>query len=263
MSFWNTFQLKENQHYMCRIGSLVLWMIRKDTELLISEQRLVTDEELGDDWESKIILPRESENPDRSNWKRWIVDKGEFSLRFIPVTPDRPVVVRPENQVQLTVGKKTCFFVSIPLFIRIVTTDNQVLAEIPTQILSNTWFGEPVSGEFSYAVKSGAVTSIDRKKPKVYTAICPICIENESSKLFNFARLSVHTEYLGVFRGENHLWTNQIFVKLEGDDQKSMMDISEGAPDIDTVKEKLSESREVPSKKFYKKMFSDFSFIKG
>jgi len=262
MKFWTDYTLSDNKYYHCRIGPLVIWMIKSHNELLICEQRIAKGD-LEENWENALLKPAISKNPDLDNWKRWVIGEKKNTVSLMPSLPNRPVIVRPESPIHILTGNKTCFYVSIPLSIKIISGLGNLLVEIPTHIMSNIWFGEPISGELCYSVKSKAVTSIDNKKIKTYAAICPICIENGSPKLFNFARFAIHTEYLGVFAGDKHLWTNQIDVKLEGDEQKSIINITENAPQIESQTIKLTESRETPSRKLYKKMFSDFSFFKS
>ncbi len=261
MSFWTKHQVDDGKCYVSRIGSLTLWFLKKDNELLIAEQQLPKENE--GNFEQILETPHEAELPENVAWKRWIVNQADKSVGLVPVMPTRPIVVRPEAPVQVLPGNKTCFFVSIPVSVRITSSNDDILTEVPIRILSNIWFGDPMSGELCFSVKSGAVTSIEQKKEKVYTATCPICIENQSSSLFNFNRFAVHTEYFSVYLGQKHLWTNQIDVVIEGGGQKSSINIPETPPQIEEITKQLSPGREKFSKKFYKKMFSDFSFLKG
>lgn len=261
MSFWNKHQIEDGETYVSRIGSLTLRFMKLGSELLITEERQPKDSD--ENFEQIAEAPHKAEPAENVTWKRWIVNPSDRTIGFIPVMPLRPIVIRPEATVQVLPGNKTYFYVSIPLSVRITIGNDNLITEIPTRILSNIWFGDPMSGELCFSVKSGAVTDIAQKTEKVYAAICPIRIENQSSALFNFSRFAVHTEYLSVFSGKKHLWTNQIDVTIEGDDQKSSVDIPEDAPQIEETIDKLSQSRETFSKKFYKKMFSEFSFLKG
>jgi hypothetical protein len=263
MEFWNAVTIRDNIYYQARLGPLQIFIVKQGNELKISESRLSGEDLSSENWESEVSPIQPGDALESEGWKRWIVSAENFSLQFSPMMPNRPVIVRPESQIQLLPGGKTRFYVSIPLWLRIMTGDKQVLTEIPTLILSNIWFGDQIAGELCYAIKSQAMTNFEKRKMKVYTAVCPILIENQSEKSFIFQRLSIHTEYLGVFLGTKHLWTNQIEVKLEGEEQKSVIDISENAPGIEKIKEKLSDAREVPSKKFYRKVFSELPFIRG
>lgn len=263
MKFWQPVEIKDKTYYSSRIGLLRISLVKELNELKISESFIPEEEKMKEDWEGIIKPLKLDEVQDSTAWKRWFVSETDRTIKFSPILPNRPVVVRPESQIQILPGNKALFYVSIPVSLRISISDEKVLTEIPTQILSNTWFGEPFEGELCYAVKSQAISNLKERKVKAYTAICPISIENQSARNFVFQRLSIHTEFLGVYEGAKHLWTNQIDVKLEGDEQRSVIDISETAPPLEEIKGQLSLSRVVPTKKLYRRMFSDFPFIKG
>ena len=263
MKFWESFKVADKTCYCARLGPLQIWLLRDRHELKLFDSRLSEEEIINQEWEN-ISIPLEiCEKPDTENWNRWILSPEDAAIKFTPIMPDRPIVVRPLSSIQILPGNKTMFYVSIPVWIRISTDKDQVLTEIPAVNLSNTWFGEPLTGELCYAIKSKAITNFEMRKVKNYTAICPILIENYSPRNFIFRRISIHTEFLSVFKGVKHLWTNEIEVRIEGDDQKSFIDFSDSAPDIEKIGEQLSASREVPSKKLYRKMFADLPFIKG
>lgn len=263
MDFWKPVKIQDNNCYYAKLGPLRIWLRKERNEMRISESRLSAEEMLNEGWEQEVESLHPAEEPDKGPWKRWIVEEKENKIKLLPVMPDRPVVVRPGSQIRILPNCKTLFFVSIPVWLRVVFGEEGVLTDLPTLILSNSWFGDPLSGELSYAVKSRAITNLEERKDKVYSAVCPITIENQSPHNFMFQRLSVHTEFLGIYAGKKNLWTNQIDVKLEGEEQKSIIDISENAPVIEKVIEQLSTAREVPSKKFYRKIFSDLPFVKG
>ncbi|MBW6515023.1 MAG: DUF432 domain-containing protein [Candidatus Cloacimonetes bacterium] len=263
MKYWQPVEITDKTFYNTRLGPLQILLVKELNELKISESRLTEEEMIEEDWEQISRKAEKCDPLDSSNWKRWIVPEEPLKLKFIPVMPDRPVVVRPESAIQILPGNKTRFFVSIPVWVRIATEKDETLTDIPTLIPSNTWFGEPLTGELCYAVKSKTITNFEHRKVKVYTAICPIFIENHSPSNFFFRRISIHTEFLGIYAGQKHLWTNQLDVKIEGDDQKSYIDFSESAPEIEKISGQLSAPREVPTKKLYRKMFADLPFIKG
>jgi hypothetical protein len=263
MKFWQPEKISDQSCYSATLGPLQIWLDKDLSELKISESRLADSEMSQNGWEMLSKPLEKCQKPDSTNWMRWIVPEGEMIIKFVPVMPDKPVVVRPESPIQILPGSRALFYVSIPLWLRITTKKDVTLTEIPTLPLSNTWFGEPLTGELCYAVKSKAITNFEHRQVKISTAICPISIENFSPRNFVFQRLSVHTEFLNVYAGLKHLWTNRLEVRIEGDEQRSLIDFSETAPEIEKISGQLSSSREIPTKKLHRRMFSDFPFIKG
>jgi hypothetical protein len=263
MKYWQPVKIEDEKYYISKLGPLEIRLIKIGNELRLTENYLTEEVRAEEDWEQIVVPLQPGENTYSTAYKRWVVPTGDLSLRMVPVLSDRPILVQPESKIQILPDSKTTFYVSLPVVLRITTGEGSIITDIPTQILSNTWFGEPFEGELCYAVKSTARTEIADRTVKPYVAICPILVENHSPANFAFQRLSVHTEYLGIYVGVKHLWTNRIEVRIEGEEQESLIDISESPPEIEEIKEQLSAAREVPSKKFHRKMFSDFPFIKG
>jgi hypothetical protein len=237
MNYWQPVKIEDEKCYVTRLGSLEVKLVKTGNELKLRESFLTEEEKNEEDWEQVAVPLQPGEKPYSSIWKRWVVPLDELILKLVPILPDRPILVQPESQIQLLPGSETTFYVSLPVWLRITTGEGMVITDIPTQILSNTWFGEPHEGELCYAVKSTARTEIGNRIIKPYVAICPIRIENQSPGNFAFQRLSVHTEYLGIYAGIKHLWTNRIEVRIEGEDQRSIIDISESAPKIEEIKD--------------------------
>jgi hypothetical protein len=263
MDLWKEISLDEDKCYEFRLGPLTLWLSKHQDELLVAERRLNPNLEPDSDWEQVASGLSVIKNSEITTWKRWVIGKRSRRLQLLPVMPNRPVIVRPESLIQIIPERSIMFYISIPVWIRIVLDGELIITDIPTQILSNIWFGEPLSGYLCYSVKSRALTDYNQKRAKPYTALCPVIIENNSTKNFVFNRLSIHTEHLGIYSGKKHLWTNSIAVNLEGEDQRSAIEFSESAPNFEPTVNKLSNAREIISKKLYRKIFSDFSFIRG
>ena len=59
------------------------------------------------------------------------------------------MVVRPEMPFTILPGDRVQFFVRIPLWVRLVAAGHgeSVWCDVPTRILSKTWFGAPEAGE--------------------------------------------------------------------------------------------------------------------
>ncbi len=106
--------------------------------------------------EEDTIIAQHGEKPENLTWNRYIYKSELNIIRFVPYLPDRPVVVDPESPIRILPDNSALFFVSIPSWIRIFTGTQEkiMLLEVPAEVLSNTWFGDPMEGELCYSLKT-------------------------------------------------------------------------------------------------------------
>jgi hypothetical protein len=117
------------------------------------------------------------------------------------------------------------------------------LSEIPTQILSNTWFGDPTTGELCYSLQSRGGRDIGHIPPSPHKAICPVLLVNSSAGKLDFQKLNIHVEHLKVFAGKIRLWTNEVSIRFFGEDQPGQVDFSSKAPQFEKPLTLLTEER--------------------
>lgn len=182
-----------------------------------------------DEWKTYIERDPQSPNvevwasPDESapndRWTRWAAVENEYDVRVLPVLPERPVIVRPESPFMFTPGSDLTFFISIPVWLKIVTgaEPKRFLCEEPTVILSNSFFGEPTTGQLGYALKTTARRNREDLRKQPHLAACPIHIRNVSPNTVAFERLCVHTRHLHVLQGADRLWTSLLDLTFKGD----------------------------------------------
>ena len=234
--FWGTHTLSPDTLYQGRIGLRRLWL----------QQRL------GDTWIANQETPEEpsaepptelAEGEPGAPWARWLGQVGPVT--FLPVLPDRPVVVRPTEAVRIPRGVEVTLYVALPLWVRarIESDPPGTLSELPTRVLTNTWFGDPASGELCYALRSDVARLPDGVPPTAWDAVCPVVLTNASSDPFAFDRLCVHAELLGVFAGQSRLWTNAVEVVHRGDGRPQAVQISNRPPEGLTGEERITEPR--------------------
>lgn len=257
MDLWDELKLQDGQAYFWKLAEVRLDIL-KDKNKLHYALSAVEKEETPV-WHG---FEKTEYNADL-NWKRCIINEKDNLVRILPSMPTRPIVVRPETQLTILPGCNARFFVSIPIWYTFIVGNNQAAWEIPSVQLSNTWFGDPFSGLFCFALRSNAKTEYILDKLRKNIATCSILIENNSTDNFEFSRLCIHTEYLNIYQSKNTLWTNEIKVILEGEDQRSNFEITETAPKLEKNMKLLQTRREEPSKHLTKKMLSDFKFVKG
>ena len=155
---WGKFEIKENNIYFWQIGDLKLWCKRSADELQIAYNHKNEQDE---------ITTGIDETPEDKSWSRWSFKKTKkIEIKISPQFPDRPVVVKPESPFSLAKGTSAKIYIRIPLWFRIELTgkSTDTIQDIPTVILSNTWFGTFFEGELCYWISTGAKRTIEAKR---------------------------------------------------------------------------------------------------
>jgi hypothetical protein len=234
MRLWDPYEFIKNRCYHWRIGSLEIWIQRTAGEWLIASSQLAEKNA-----KEKTILAKLHKKPETVEWSRFVVASELNTLLFLPALLDRPVVVSSETSVKILPESKALFFVSIPIVLQIYTgIDKKILlTEIPTVVLSNTWFGDPIAGDLCYSLK------------------------NNSSSVMDFQKLCLHVEHLRIYRGEKQLWTNIINIINWTEDQLSQVDFSSEIPDFEKGCELLCKERIPVDKSLLKKSFSILKYF--
>jgi len=260
MEIWKPCSIPPDQWHMATIGPLAIRLRRRTDEWHIATERLDETQHSGD---MQPFAP--CDPPDNAEWQRWIVSEDTGTARLLPVMPDHPVVVRPESPLNIPSGAQALFFVSIPIWLRIIAQNGEpvTLCEEPTIILSHTWFGEPTGGEFCYALPSTARRGVDQAAQRPYRAICPVKLVNAGPKQLAFERLCIQAEGLAVYKGASHLWTNQINVTSKAADEPNVVTFEKEPPSgessaFEEIGEMLSEPRKRVNKSLLQKSFGAF-----
>ena len=211
------------------------------------------------------IIAQPTETPAVEGWSRFVTLQQD-ELSILPALPDRPLVVKPFMRVSLLPGRWAQFFVAVPVWISLVARkvkNETVFEEFPSQLLSNTWFGDSQSGELCYALHTPLLREEPEHEFPAHSIICPLIIKNISSETLQFQRLCIHVENLQIFHTEKGLVTNQINVVFRGDDISSQIDVQK-KPHKDAVKPELvRDPREPMSKSVIRKTFDRFKEMTG
>lgn len=189
--------------------------------------RRTEDECLLADSESKAEGSRdnsvsEAESPpDELNWRRFIVSPDFTRVAVRSVLPDRPLVARPADPVSLPPGHHTTFFVSIPVWFRVEALhpggETLFLQDIPSLVLSKSWFGQPDSGEPCYALKTRARHKLADLTDSLNRAVCFIKLVNHSAEMLQIERLCLRVPNLALYLAENGLlWCGDVRIDFSG-----------------------------------------------
>lgn len=257
---WDSSTVKSETLYQANFSTLTVWLKRSREDWYLASQRPDKETDPAPLSEVKGRKPRQD-----LNFSRWVVGQDVSTVQFVPAMPDRSIVVRPAVPLKVPAGKDALFFMSIPVWVRVMAQppNGIILCELPSLILSNTWFGEPTSGELCYALRTRAMRSLEEIEKRPYTAICPVSIRNRAPKELNFERLCVRVEYLHVYRGRQRLWTNELEMRYQGDEHSSQVTIGKGAPKFAEDLEKVCEAREPVEKTLLKQSFSFLRSLTG
>ena len=263
MDIWgSTKSLELNKEYRCQIGPLVLWLRRRFDEIQIAVDRVDAETVESEAITFSVVEKKADSSLD---WKRWVVGESSDTISIVPVMPDRPVVVRPEVPVKIPEGHEALFFLSIPVWVKIVVNNAKeiVLCQEPSILLSNTWFGDPMNGELCYSLRTKARREIVGAAAKPHRAACPVRILNTTKAQLDVDRFCVHVEHLNTYRGTNRLWTNEVCIKFQGEEAVSKVDYMQKKPKYENVGEIVSKAETVWQKTLFKKSLGTFKSLTG
>ena len=263
MDIWATQRdLDSDRLYRAQIGPLVLWFTRSHDEIHMATERLTAEPVENETTSFACVNDRGRANLD---WKRWVVGDACNQILVLPVMPDRPAVVRPDVPVKIPKDQEALFFFSIPAWARIVTPKPQrtVLCEEPSVVRSNTWFGDLMSGELCYSLRSRARRNVADIEAKPHRVACPVRIRNIAGSQFDVERFCVHVEYLNIYKGTTRLWTNEVLISFQGEDAASKIEYAQNPPEYEAVEGIIGEARTQLKQTLLKKSLGTFKSLTG
>ncbi|WP_372798410.1 DUF432 domain-containing protein [Pontiella sp.] len=249
---WKPHALAKGKGLELELGALKLWVHRGDRDWHLAYE--------SDTQERERFALSQSDapfNPDR-DWTRWFLDEKITELRMQPMLPDRPIIVRPEMPVCLMPKQAVQFFIGIPLWLGIsFDAKNGRVIEIPTQRLSNSWFGTFSEGELCYAVKTKVKLRKEDLSPAVSRVVFPLEVRNASQTKLNFERLCIRPQFLSIYQGKSRLWTNKGRASYRGEENWSRMVYASTAPDFEEAGRLLGKARETTQRGSILKTFDN------
>ncbi len=150
------------------------------------------------------------------DWQRWDRGPNDVKLRFRPVFPDRPVIIRPRAPLHLSPRAKALFYIGIPAFIELhAHSEGQYerLSAWPSEPLSNSWHGTPTAGTLCYSVKTRARREFIPEDWQEMSIISTVEIANSGTLILPFQRLFFETGHLAVFERGGRLWANHARIR--------------------------------------------------
>lgn len=256
---WHTHELLQFKTYNAEIGPLCIYIRLEGDEALISSEH---DEKLKEMKPVSVLAGKKAYRD--LPWTRYVIGEKNNSVVFSPVLPDKPVVVRPNYPIHVLQNKQIFFFVNIPVWVRMSFGDvSDKNIEFPSVRLSKTWFGDTLTGELCYELKTRALRKEEDAIHSPYMATCPLQVQNTSAGILKFDRLCVHVENLGLYRGPGRLWTNTVNISFKEGDNISQVNVINATPEYEPGCEKLSDPRETATSSLVRRSFHFLKNLTG
>jgi hypothetical protein len=194
ITVWDQVDVPQRRCAVWRFAPRSIWVERVDNEWHALSQ---TNEGSG----AEAAFIERTQKPTSSQWRHYLHTENA-PVQPAPVLPDRPVVVRPDRSLTLLPGENALFFVQIPVWFRLSCAGSRRtrIFEEPISTLSQTWFGDPITGELCYGLATRLHQGLDSIEPSAFLAVCPLSITNDSETDLAFEKICLHVENLSVFR---------------------------------------------------------------
>ncbi|MDF7806550.1 hypothetical protein P4E94_03805 [Pontiellaceae bacterium B12219] len=236
---WKPHSIKQDEILEIELGALRAWIHRGKHDWHIAHTIGMEDAN-----GCHISVTNGLFDPDR-DWMRWILDEKTDQLQLKPQLPDRPLIVRPEMPMCLMPRETALLFIGIPVWLGITFgAKREQAVDIPTSVLSNSWFGSFTDGELCYAIKTWARQNQADLLPNNSRVVFPLEVRNASSEKLKFERLCIRPQNLNIYQGNTRLWTNKGRVSYRGEENWSRLVYAPRPPEYDQAAKLLCKARE-------------------
>jgi len=241
MDIWQSTTVAPCAVYQACIGPLVLWFRYVDGEVQVVQ----TYEPETSESELHGFKACPDGLPAGLNWSRWITDRDAHHVRLSACLPNRAVVVRTESPVKILPGKEALFYVSLPIWIKLLVGKAQgtELCDMPSVVRSNTWFGDSMEGELCYSLVTRARRTIEEADQPAHKAYCPVKIKNGSDERLDIERFCVRVEHLSLYESKGMLWSNEVAISFQGEGRMGQVNYSRNKPKLDAEVKLLTPPR--------------------
>jgi hypothetical protein len=166
------------------------------------------------------------------DWHRWASKDKDIRIQLMPQFPDRAVVVKPESSFKILKATSIKVYVRIPIWVKIeyLANPKKILMQIPSTILSNTWFGDFLQGEVCYWISSGVRLEIEEDPSRPYLAICPLKLINKSDDDLLIEKICLRVAYFSLYINKSQLWSDEMRLCYNGKDEISEIMVDKKVP---------------------------------
>lgn len=191
-------------HY--RVGPLTLHLQRQQEAWLFGSETSAVDSDTP-------ILDVNTSHclPEALSTARFMFQQSPEQVQLSPSLLDRPVVVKTRQQVSIAPGEQATFYISSPVVVN-VNLKALLLASMPVQRLSDTWFGPDTQrGELCYADKTHARHSLHDIPNRPHRVVTPVRVINQAATLLTLDKISIPLPFLAIYgQADGSLWTDTV-----------------------------------------------------
>jgi hypothetical protein len=256
-TIWGAHPLPEEEPVCWQLGPLHLWFKSTLDELWVNYKHSPIEAAANTDDDSQ-----ETVEFNELDWRRWTLKQSYKEIQLTPRFPNLPVVVKPEYPFRVTKGVRTKIYVRVPLWVSIYL-EKTAIVEIPTVVLSKTWFGSFTDGELCYWISSAARKRIEPDLTRAFLAICPIQIINRSEDELLVEKICLRVNQLALYTLKHQLWGNETRVNYRGKNERSEIEfLHKAPPDVPKAKQ-IAPPRDSATKSFTAKTFASLMELPG
>jgi len=191
--------------------------------------------------ELRLRWKRDGETqPEEEAWTRWATTDWPGDIVLVPALPDRLVVVKPDEEFRLLQGARARLLVRVPLWLEVRTRDEaeSAVVQIPTAVMSDTWWGTLEEGELGYWLPTRGRRKLSDADFQEHLCICPLQLENRSGEDLRVDKIALRMAHLSLYRQHQRFWSDVTRVRYLGEDTGSRLDI-EGRPPAEAADAEL------------------------
>lgn len=210
------------------VGNLRVWAAFSAGDLLLAR-------EMSSD--SAFERSLEEAEPEGVLWSRFSLKEGMERVLLEPVLPERPILVRTRTPIVVPPDTAGVFYVSVPLSVRISAAAASSASSAAvrlvcwlTQGLSDSWYGDPMMGEYCYSLKSRARRQLEDGGLHMGDAQCKVLFENQTPESFTVDKFCIHTDSLGLFASEKTYWTSTLVLTRREREDDLLFKSTPGTP---------------------------------
>jgi hypothetical protein len=218
--------------------------------------RLVIRRTTGEVWLQSQRSPK-LHDPDEGEWQRWAAPR-ESGLVIRPAMPDRLIVVSHEHGYHLPPRREAKVYVRIPLFVQVAIAEERsetTLVDLPSIVLSDTWWGTFTEGELAYWLTTKARVAVADDLFLPHVGMCPLRLVNESADSLPIERFALQAAHLSLFSDGRKNWTDEVRVIYEDSPEGSEIRFAERPPEEATGAELLAPPRVGPARGLHTRTF--------
>jgi hypothetical protein len=226
--WWAPHEVPRGHTLHCEIGPLAL-KLQRDRD----EWRMAWT--YGEEPEGRSTAAIEAKHGllDTQDYERYAFGGASDRISMRPMLADRSVVVRPRQKLFLPSGGETTLYLSSPVYLHLQVGDPPVLLrELPTVLLSDTWFGPNTrEGELCYSGRTQARQSIAEMPRRVHRALTAVHIRNDASSPLPLDKFSLPVPVLSVYgASDGSLWTQAVSLLRANHSDLATLKIAKAPP---------------------------------